>query len=575
MYAFYVRAGQEFLSCKKWQTEREKNKMKKNFLALVLGAVVTASLIAGCGGKTSSGSSAPAADTGSTAAAQAEGGMVEGGDFIKGVSTEAPGFDPFTVQTADARSIFFNIYEGLMKTQPDGSFAPGLAEKCDVSDDLKTYTFTLRQGVKFHDGSELTMDDVTYSIEKSITSGINGFKEIAQYAAAGKVYTVSSETTTNEDGEEVETYHVTAADSADAPADDVTLVVNLSVSDSGFPAIVTSPIVPKDAKDLASNPIGTGPFELTEFVEQDHTLLTRFADYWGEPAHLDTVTLKYYENTASLATNYLAGAIDGFNSNAGGWKELEGTEYVQNVRHSNAVQVLALNNEFEPFKDVRVRQAVAYAVDSDEIIEKVSYGLGTKSGTPVIPGLQKYFNDELTDAYDVNIDKAKELLKEAGKENLKFTIRVPSNYQVHVDTAQVIANQLAKAGITVEIQSVDWNTWLNRVYRESEFEATVVSVDGPIAYPTSFLNRYMSNASDNFVNFHSEAFDETYQKALLETDDAEQVKLFKEAQKIISDECASVYIQDIDSVVINSPAFGGFEAYPLYVDDYSAMYAVE
>ncbi len=553
--------------------------MKKNFLALVLGAVMTASLIAGCGGKTSSGgssaSSPAAADAGSTSVTEAAGEMVEGGDFIKGVSTEAPGFDPFTTQTADARSIFFNIYEGLMATEPDGSFSPALAETCEASDDLQTYTFTLRKGVKFHNGNELTMDDVLYSIEKSITSNIPGFAEIAQFSAAGKTYTVGSEKGKDDEGKEIEKPVVTAADSADAPADDTTLVINLSKPDSGFPAIATSPIVPKDAEDLASHPIGTGPFELTEFVEQDYTLLTRFEDYWGEPAHLDTVTLKYYENTASLATNYLAGAIDGFNSNAGGWKELEGTDYVQNVRHANAVQLLALNNEFGPFKDVRVRQAVAYAVDSDEIIEKVSYGLGTKAGTPVIPGLQKYFNDELTDVYDVNIDKAKELLKEAGQENLKFKIRVPSNYQVHVDTAQVIANQLAKAGITVEIESVDWNTWLNRVYSKSEFEATIVSVDGPIAYPTSFLDRYVSTASNNFVNYHSEAFDETYAKALLETDDAEQVKLFKEAQKILSDECASVYIQDIDSVVINSPAFGGFEAYPLYVDDYSAMYAVQ
>lgn len=550
--------------------------MKKKFLALVLGAVMTASLIAGCGGKTSSGSSSTdAADAGSTTSAEVAGEMVEGGDFIKGVSTEAPGFDPFTTQTADARSIFFNIYEGLMKTETDGSFKPGLAESCDPSDDLKTYTFTLRQGVKFHNGNELTMDDVLYSIEKSITSGINGFSEIEKYSAAGKTYTVSLEKVKDDEGNEVDKPVIKAEESADAPADETTLVINLNTPDSGFPAVVTYPIVPADAEDLASNPIGTGPFELTEFVEQDYTLLTRFEDYWGEPAHLDTVTLKYYENTASLATNYLAGAIDGFNSNAGGWKELEGTDYVQNVRHSNAVQLLALNNEFEPFKDVRVRQAVAYAVDADEIIEKVSYGLGTKSGTPVIPGLEKYFNDELTNVYDVNVEKAKELLKEAGQEKLSFKIRVPSNYQVHVDTAQVIANQLAKAGITVEIESVDWNTWLNRVYSESEFEATIVSVDGPIAYPTSFLDRYVSTASNNFVNYNSEAFDETYAKALLETDDAEQVKLFKEAQKIISDECASVYIQDIDSVVINSPAFGGFEAYPLYVDDYSAMYSVQ
>ena len=403
----------------------------------------------------------------------------------------------------------------------------------------------------------------------SLIAGCGGGSAGKDSAASADTAAETEQTEEEEPGPVVE-----AEDSADAPQDERTLVVHLSKPDSGFPAVVTSPIVPADAEDLASEPIGTGPFVMSEFVEQDYTLLTRNEDYWGEPANLDSVTLKYFENTSSLATNYLSGAIDGFNSNAGGWKELEGTDYVRNLRHSNAVQLLALNNEFEPFKDVRVRQAVAYAVDSEEIIDKVSYGLGTKAGTPVIPGLEKYFNDELTDVYDVNVEKAKELLKEAGQENLTFKIRVPSNYQVHVDTGQVIANQLAKAGINVEIESVDWNTWLNRVYKESEFEATIVAVDGPIAYPTSFLNRYVSTASDNFVNFHSDAFDETYGKALLETDDAEQVKLFKEAQKIISDECASVYIQDIDSVVINSPAFAGFKAYPLYVDDYSALYAV-
>ena len=501
--------------------------------------------------------------------------MVEGGDFIKGVSTEAPGFDPFTVQTADARSIFFNIYEGLMGTETDGSFKPLLAESYEVSDDLQTYTFTIRSGVKFHNGNEMTMDDVLYSVEKAITSNITGYNEIETYSAGGKTWTVTYETETGEDGKESKKAVISSADSDEAPADDKTLVIKLNVPDSGFPAVATCPIVPKDVADLASNPIGTGPFEMSEFVEQDYTLLTKFEDYWGEPAHLDSVTLKYFENTAELATNYLSGAIDGFNSNAGGWKELEGTDYIKNVRHANAVQVLALNNEFGPFNDVRVRQAIAYAVDPDEIIDTVSYGNGTKAGTPVIPALEKYFNDELTDAYAVNIDKAKELLKEAGQEKLSFTIKAPSNYQVHIDTAQNIANQLAKAGITVDIQTVDWNTWLNRVYRKSEFEATVVSVDGPIAFPTSFLSRYQSNASDNFVRFNSPEFDEVYNKAIMETDDAEQVRLFKEAQKILSDQCASVYIQDIDTIVVNSPAFGGFAAYPLYVDDYSALYSVQ
>ena len=561
--------------------------MKKRLLALILGAVMTAGVLAGCGGSAGGSGSAggnaaagsTAAETGAaaaTGAVAAAGEMVEGGDFVKGVSTEAPGFDPFTTQTADARSIFFNIYEGLMGTETDGSFKPMLAENCEVSDDLQTYTFTLRQGVKFHNGNEMTMDDVLYSVEKAIASSITGYNEIDAYYAGGKAYTPVYKTEKDEEGNDKQVFDkVDVADSEDAPADDVTLVIHLNTPDSGFPAVVTNPIVPKDAEDLATNPIGTGPFVMSEFVEQDYTLLTKNEDYWGEPAHLDSVTLKYYENTAELATNYIAGAIDGFNSNSNGGKEIEGTEYVENTRHSNSVQLLALNNDFEPFKDVRVRQAVAYAVDADDIIDKVGYGHGTKSGTPVIPGLEKYWNAELADAYNVNVDKAKELLKEAGQENLTFTVRVPSNYQVHMDTAQVIVNQLKKAGITMEIEAVDWNTWLKEVYTERKYEATIVSVDGNTAFPTSFLSRYVSDAGNNFVNFNSEEFDKVYGEAILCADDAEQVQLFMDAQKILSDECASVFIQDIDSIIINSPAFGGFKSYPLYVDDYSALYSVQ
>ena len=534
--------------------------MKKRILALVLGAVMTASVIAGCGGGSSSGSSntstntaggndtAAAAETGAPAEAAAgeetdaePGEMVEGGEFIKGVSTEVSNFDPFIAQTADARSIFFNIYEGLMNTETDGSFVGAIAESYERSDDMQTYTFTLRDGVKFHNGNEVTMEDVTSSIQRAIDGQITGFDEIESFEAA----------------------------------DDKTLVIKLNAPDSGFLAIVTSPIVPADAEDLATNPIGTGPFQVSEVEEQDYILLTRFEDYWGEPAHLDSVRLKYFENTSELATNFIAGAIDGYNANAGGYRELSDTDFVKNTRHSNAVQLLALNNDFEPFKDVRVRQAIAYAVDADDIIETVSYGDGTKCGTPMIPALEKYFNDELTNVYDVDVDKAKELLKEAGQENLSFTIRVPSNYQVHMDTAQLIVNQLAAAGITMEIEAVDWSTWLEKVYTNRDYEATIVSVDGPTAFPTSFLSRYVSTASNDFVNFKSEEFDKVYGEAVLCADEEEQIKLFKEAQKIISDECASVYIQDIDTTVITSTDFAGFASYPLYVDDYSVMYMVQ
>ena len=212
------------------------------------------------------------------------------------------------------------------------------------------------------------------------------------------------------------------------------------------------------------------------------------------------------------------------------------------------------------------------AEGSTEIIDMVNYGYGVKIGSAMIPGLSAFFDDSLSSVYDVNLEKAKALLKEAGyPDGFSFTVKVPSVYQVHVDTAQVIVNQLAKVGITMKIQEVDWPTWLEKVYTNRDYEATIISVDGSIASPTAFLARYVSTAHNNFVNFNSADFDAVYAKAVAAVDQAERVQLFKEAQKVISDEAASVYIQDISNILVYTSAFTGFKDYPLYAVDFAAI----
>ncbi len=462
--------------------------------------------------------------------------------IVFGYATELNNFDPFSAMTADARSVNFNLFDGLVNVTTDGDFTPAIAESYTVSDDAKTYTFILRKDVKFHDGKLLNSDDVMYSIEKAIASSLSGYNKIKDF-------------------------YIT---------DDGKLVITLLAADTGFIAYLTTPIVQANAENLALSPIGTGPYKVSEYVEQDHLTLEKNEDYWGQKANLKTVTLKFLDNQANMILNFQAGSIDAFSANADTVEQLGNKEITKYQRNSNSVQLLALNNAVAPFNDVRVRKALNYLVDADEIIKTVNYGYGVKTGSPLIPALVKYYNKDVDNVYNPDVEKARILLKEAGYENgFSFSITVPSAYTVHVRTAEVIVNQLAKAGIKASITQVDWATWLQKVYTDRQYEATIISVDGSLAYPTAFLSRYCSTASNNFVNFKSSAFDKVYEKAVNTVKEEEKISYFKEAQKILSDEAASVYIEDIATLTVYTKEFAGNKDYPLYVTDFSAIYAAD
>ncbi|MGN0342727.1 MAG: ABC transporter substrate-binding protein [Roseburia sp.] len=523
---------------------------KRKFLALILTAVLALGIVGCSDGETSTDSAdnvvseenvTAEADSEESATESKEGEIVEGGEIVLGSATEITDFNPFNSITADTRAVTFNIYEGLVKVESDGSFVPAVASEYEVSDDGKTYSFTLRDGIKFHNGNEVTVDDVLYSIQKSIDSASAGYDQIASFEV-------------NDAGQ---------------------IVITLSEANTGFIPYLTQPIVPKDYEDLSLNPIGTGPYKLTEYAEQDYIVLEKNTDYWGDGGHLDKITIKFAASQEDLVILFTAGTIDGFSASASTVNQLPEDTYNLQITLSNAVQLLALNNDFEPFQDVRVRQAINYAVSSDEIIDLAFYGYGTKVGSGLIPALEVYYDDSLVDAYNQDLDKAKELLAEAGYEDgFSFTITVPSVYEAHIDTAEVIVNQLAAIGINAEIKQVDWATWLEKVYQGREYESTIISLDGSLAYPTAFLSRYVSDASNNFVNFNSQNYDEVYANAVATADETERIALFKEAQQILSEEAASVYIQDIAGFRVLSKNFDGYKGYPLYAEDYSAIYRV-
>lgn len=467
----------------------------------------------------------------------------DGGKMVFGVATELNNFDPFSSMTADARSIGFNIFDGLVNVAVDGSFTPAIAEEYSVSADSCTWSFVLRKGVKFHNGKLLDKDDVLYSIQKARDGKMTGY---------GAIQSVSFDDASHK------------------------IVIQLSSPDAGFIAYLTTPIVPKDAKDLATHPVGTGPYAFKEYVEQDHITLVRNSSYWGKKAYLDTIVVKFLASQADFVLNFQAGSIDGFSANADTVEQLDRDSINLYPRNSNSVQLLALNNKFGPFADKKVRQALCYLIDAETVIRTVNYGYGIKASNPLIPALSKYYDTDTDFNYIKDVQKARDLIASSSyPDGFSFTITVPSNYNVHVKTAELAVSELAKVGISAQIKQVDWATWLQNVYAGRDFEATVISFDGHFAYPTAFLARYCSDAKNNMINFSNAEYDRAYKRGTLAGREDERIECFKQCQKILSEEAASVFLEDISMLSVYNKHFQGCKSYPLYAIDFSAIYAVE
>ena len=201
---------------------------------------------------------------------------------------------------------------------------------------------------------------------------------------------------------------------------------------------------------------------------------------------------------------------------------------------------------------------------------------GTPIGSSMFPAFGKYYVDEINEVYTPDVEKAKELLAEAGyPDGFSFEIAVPSNYQPHIDTAQVIVDQLKKIGVTAEIKLVEWDSWLNDVYIGRQFEATVIGVDASQMTASSMLERFVSDSGKNFVNFASDNYDDTYRKAISTTNDEEATEYYNECEWILANEAANVYIQDLAQLVAVNKKYTGYEFYPIYVCDIAKIKLVE
>ena len=510
----------------------------KKFLSVMMVTAMTAALCSSCGG----GKSEKKAEKKTEATTQNQAEITSGGSVTVGITQDLDSLDPHNCAYAGTREVLFNVFEGLVKATSSGDLVPAVASEYDISGDGCVYSFKLRDGIKFHDGKNVTVEDVKYSIER--------YAEVKKEDTA---WANLKEVTTEGDKD---------------------IKVTLNNADTEFLSELTLAILEKDKDaEVKKNPNGTGPFKVKEYKPGEKIVVEKNKDYWNSPyPYLDEVTFKIETEADAAFMQLQSGAIDIYQ-----YLTTDQAKTIENdfdILHGsvNYVQGLFLNNDYEPFKNEDVRKALCYAVDREQINEFLFDGYSHVIGTNMIPAFTKYYNEETEKTYSVDVEKAKELLKKAGYEKgFDLTITVPNNYEPHQGAAEIIVENLKEIGINAKINLVEFTTWYNDAYIGKKYQATVVAVDGTLT-PRSWFSKNISTAENNFTNYKNEEFDKLYEKAVASTDDAEKVETYKEMQKILSDTAASVYLEDPANIVAINKKLGGYEFYPIAAQDMSVVY---
>ncbi|MDR1786783.1 MAG: ABC transporter substrate-binding protein [Spirochaetaceae bacterium] len=456
-----------------------------------------------------------------------------------GIPTQPDHLDPYEATSADSRFILFNLFEGLFKPAPDGRLIPAVAASYSSSADFLTWTIKLKDSVYFHNGNRVTAADVVYSLNRAAEKKLYGLQSISG----------------------IET------------PDPSTVIIRLSEADPEFYYYLTNAVIPAGYEGQNTAPVGTGPFKFVSFTPQYELVLEKFGSYWQpDLPRAQKLVFKIKADYNSVMLDLKAGSLNAGTIDTTSVQQLDQSQFSIIYEKINMVQIFCLNNAYAPLRDPRVRQAISYAVDVDEIIALAHNGQAVRAATPVIPALSYAYNKDCEGSYPVNLEKARALMAEAGYAG-GFTLEItqPSVYQPHIDTAQVIINQLAKIGIKGSIKLVDWPTWLSEVYTDRKYQGTVISIDGVTLSPRSFLFRYESKDPQNFMNYSNAEFDRLYAATLRTVSEAERIGAYKKMQEIVVRDAASVFICDLFAPRVFKKNITGFQGYPLSVFDASLL----
>lgn len=504
------------------------NNLSRKIAAVILSAVVFAGAFCGCTKSTGTGST-----------------------VTVGITQEPNVLDPHTVNAAGDREIIFNVYEGLYKFDSNGVLNPCLATGYELSDSMDEYIFTIRKGVKFHNGKEMTPDDVVFSLSRA--AGLLSGQEKAPVDALKVVTEVKI-----------------------SPDDSNKVIVKLKEKSSELLSYFTVGIIPLGYEDCQTKPVGTGPFKFDSYNPGQNITLSKFDGYWGQKASIDTAVFKICADIDAGMVELTNGSIDIFpHFTSDRAKQIDQTKFRVDSNVSNMPQIFILNNKVKPFDNAKVREALNYAINRKDVISVSTDGNGVELTTAMSPAMGKYYDTSLDGTYTYDVEKAKKLLDEAGFPNgFDTTVTVCSSYLPHVNAAVEIAAELKKVGVNLKINQVDWATWLDQVHDKRNYDTTVICVDSAFA-PYDVLQRYASDSSKNFFNYSNARVDELLKLIPAEKDEAKKVEYYHEILGCMVKDSNNVYIQDPTAITIVSNRIDGYKTWPMYVVDLSTVKVVK
>lgn len=451
---------------------------------------------------------------------------------IKTVSSvDIDSLNPYQVVSSASEQLLFNVFEGLIMPSSDGSVVPALAESYEVSEDGKTYIFMIREGVKFHNGNPMDIYDVEFSLNKM----------------SGKL----GDTPTEGLFENIESIEV---------LDEKKIAIHLGKPDSSFIYYMKEAIVPDENKDhLTEQAIGTGPYQVGEYQKEQKLVLIKNENYWGEKAEIPKVSILVSPNPETNFLKLLSGEIN-FLTEIDSKRLEELKNYTIASGPRNLCFILAFNHKEKPFDDVEVRRAIHLAIDKEKIVQLAMNGHGTVIHTNMSPVMKKFLWEGKGE--EKNPALAKEILEKKALLPMEFTLKVPNSSKMYLDTAQALREQLKEIGIKVNLETIEWASWLSDVYTNRNYTASLAGLSGKME-PDAILRRYTSDYKKNFTNFHNDNYDRLIAEAKLSADEQTQIKNYKEAEKILQEEQAAVFIMDPDSIIAMEKGLEGFEFYPL------------
>lgn len=460
-----------------------------------------------------------------------------GGTLKAAFQNEWAGLDPHTVSSYSSYQILNNVIDTLTQYDDNLNLIPWLAESWEQSEDGLTWTFKLREGVMFHNGREMTAEDVKWSFDRLLDPE-TGAGNAANVGPPGTQINV------------VDDYTVEIVHPEPVGILPQTLAFNMA---SG---IIAQESVNEDG--IIVQAIGTGPFKISEVEGTTRILLEKNEDYWQEGIpYLDAVEITPIPDDTVRETALRTGEIDWVLSIAP--QNFDSLQTDPNVVVSTAPQLsydyMGVNLTREPFNDVRVRQAIALALDREQIAEAGYFGLAETIQGPTGPGSPWYFDYA---PYDRDVERAKELLAEAGyPDGLEMELLPTVQYGETVRAAQVIQQQLAEIGITATINAPEWSEWLE-LEGNFKYDAYICNWNGLIDADQYYYLQHKSDQVFNFTGYNNPDFDEMVTAGRSISNFDERYQIYEQLNQTLVDDAPYIYMYNKLEVRAYNPKVKGF-----------------